>query len=148
MSCPLADAPLSVAVIVAGAGDATWPACIWNWVHAMFAGIEIEAGTGAALGFELARLIVVATGGALVNCTCTHVVDPLVTGLLVNDTDTGVGGAELTVKVPVADHGVTAAVVGNESPCTEWTRQNFCPGVSDRTVATDCSADYRGPRSF
>ena len=134
VSCPLADAPLSVAVIVAGVGEATWPACIWNWVQAMFAGIVIDAGTGAAPGFELARLIVVATGGALVSCTCTHVVDPLVTGLLVNDTDAGVGGAELTVNVPVADHGVTAAVVGEESPCTECTRQNFCPGVSDSTV--------------
>lgn len=134
VSCPLADAPLSVAVIVAGVGEATCPACIWNWAHAMFAGIVIDAGTGAALGFELAKLIVVATGGALVSCTCTHVVDPLVTGLLVNDTDTGVGGAELTVNVPVADHGVTAAVVGDESPCTEWTRQNFCPGVSESTV--------------
>jgi hypothetical protein len=134
VSWPLADWPFSVAVIVAGVADATWPACIWICAHAMFAGIVIDAGTGAALGFELVRLTLVATGGALVNCTCTQVVAPLVTGLLVNDTDTGVGGAELTVKVPVADHGVTAAVVGDESPCTECTRQNFCPGVRDSTV--------------
>jgi len=100
----------------------------------MLAGIVIDGGTGAALGFELERLTDVATGGALVSCTCTHVVAPLVTGLLVNDTETGVGGAELTVKVPVADQGVTAAVVGEASPCTECTRQNFLPGVSDRTV--------------
>src|SRR5262245_14286849 len=100
----------------------------------MLAGIVIDAGTGAALGFELVRLTAVATAGAPVSCTCTHVVAPLVTGLPVNDTDTGVGGAELTVNVPVADHGVTAAVVGDASPCTEWTRQNFWPGVSDSTV--------------
>jgi hypothetical protein len=134
VSWPLADAPLSVAVIVTGVADATCPACIWNCVHPRFAGMVIDAGTGAALGFELVRLTLVATGGAPLNCSCTHVVAPLVTGLLVNETDTGVGGAELTVNVRVADHGVTAAVVGDESPCTECTRQNFWPGVSDNSV--------------
>src|SRR5207302_8319006 len=100
----------------------------------MLAGIVTVAGTGAAAGFELARLMLVATGGALVSCSCTQVVSPLASGFRVNDTDTGVGGAELTVKLPVADHAVTAAVVGEASPCTECTRQNFCPGVSDSTV--------------
>ena len=47
-------------------------------------------------------------------------------------TDTGTGGAELTVNVPVADQAVSAAVVGEASPCAERTRQNFLPDVSDR----------------
>jgi len=76
----------------------------------------------------------VAAAGAAVSWSCTHTVSPLVSGSLVNDTDTGVGGAELTVNVRVDDHAVTAAVVGDALPCTEWTRQNFCPGVSDSTV--------------
>jgi len=42
------------------------------------------------------------------------------------------------VKVRVADHAVTAAVVGDAFPCTECTRQNFTPGVSDSTCASDC----------
>src|SRR2546423_11628770 len=94
----------------------------------------IDAGTVAALGLELVGVILVVVGGAPVSWSCPHVVSPLVNGLVVNDTDTGLGGAELTVNVPVADHAVTAAVVGDASPCTEWTRQNFGPGVSDRTL--------------
>ena len=94
----------------------------------------IDAGTGNALGFELVKEMLVAVGGAPVSCSCTHVVSPLLSGLVVNEIDTGVGGAELTVNVPVVDQGVTAAVVGEAEPCTEWTRQNFCPGVSERTV--------------
>jgi hypothetical protein len=52
---------------------------------------------------------------------------------LASVTETGTGGAELMVNVPVADQAVTAAVVGEESPCAERTRQNFLPEVSDRT---------------
>src|SRR5260221_2557684 len=48
--------------------------------------------------------------------------------------EAGDGGAGFTVKVPAADHAVTAAVVGEESPWAERTRQNFCPGVSESTV--------------
>ena len=44
---------------------------------------------------------------------------PLKSGLVASEIDTGWGGAELTVNVPVADHAVTAAVVGEASPCTE-----------------------------
>jgi hypothetical protein len=36
--------------------------------------------------------------------------------LLVKATDTGEAGAWLTVKLPLADHFVTAAVVGDASP--------------------------------
>ena len=37
-----------LAVIVAGVGDATCPACIWNCSHPVLAGIVTVAGTGAA----------------------------------------------------------------------------------------------------
>src|SRR2546425_4805605 len=68
VSEPDADAPLSVAVIVTGVGDVTWPACIWNCVHAKFAGIVIVAGTGAAVGFELVSEMFVFVVGAPVSC--------------------------------------------------------------------------------
>src|SRR2546422_4542203 len=100
----------------------------------MLAGMVIVAGTGAALGFELVRLMFVAVGGAPESCSWIHVESPLVSGFVVNETETGLGGAELTVNVRVADHAVTAAVVGEAFPWTECTRQNFTPGVSDSTV--------------
>ncbi len=49
-------------------------------------------------------------------------------------TDTGVGGAELTLNDCPADHAVKAPVVGEESPCIERTRQNLVPGRSESTV--------------
>ena len=134
VSVPDADLPFSDAVIVTGVGDVAWPACIWNCVQAAFAGIEMEAGTGASDGFELAKATDVVVDGAEVSCTATQVVLPLVSGSVVNDTDTGVGGAELTVNVPGDDHAVIAAVVGDASPWAERTRQNFWPGVNDSTV--------------
>ena len=76
----------------------------------------MDAGTGATDGFELANAIEVVVEGADVSWTATHVVLPLVSGSTVNETDTGVGGAELTVNVPGDDHAVTAAVVGDASP--------------------------------
>lgn len=131
-----ADLPLSVAVIVTGVADATCPAVIMNCVHAMLSCITTEAGTGAAVELELLIAIDAPVGGAAAeSCTCTHVVSPLKSGLLVTDTDTGVGGAELIVKLRVADQSVTAAVVGDESPCADRTRQNFVPAVSDVTVS-------------
>ena len=116
VSVPDADLPFSDAVIVAGVGDVAWPACIWNCVHAMLAGITMEAGTGATDGFELVNATAVVVDGADVSWTATQVVLPLVSGSTVNETDTGVGGAELTVNVPGDDHAVTAAVVGDASP--------------------------------
>jgi hypothetical protein len=100
----------------------------------VLAGITMDAGTGAIDGFELANAIDVGVDGAAVSWTATQVLLPLVSGSTVNDTDTGVGGAELTVNVPREDHAVTAAVVGDASPCAERTRQNFWPGVSDSTA--------------
>jgi hypothetical protein len=132
---PDADFELRVAVIVASTGAATCPACIWNCVHAVLPGIVIVAGTGAALGFELARAIVAPVGGtAEVSCTATHVVLPLATGFVVALTETGVGGAVLTVKLRTCDHAVSAAVVDDASPCADRTRQNFVPAVSDVSV--------------
>jgi hypothetical protein len=98
-------------------------------------GIVIVAGTGAAAGFELVRLIVAPLAGTpALSCTATQVVSPLYSGLIVSVTDTGVGGAELTVNVPVVEKSVTADVVGEAAPWNERTRQNFVPGVSDSTV--------------
>ena len=116
VSVPDADLPFSDAVIVAGVADVAWPACIWNCVHATFAGIAMEAGTGATDGFELVNATVVVVDGARVSWTATQVVWPLVSGSIVNETETGVGGAELTVNVPGDDQAVTAAVVGDASP--------------------------------
>ena len=47
-----------------------------------------------------------------VNCTATQVVLPLASGLAVNVTDTGLGGAELMANVLVVAHAVWAAVAG------------------------------------
>ena len=76
----------------------------------------MDAGTGATDGFELVNGMDVVVDGADVSWIATQVVSPLVKGLAVNETDTGVGGAELTVNVPADDHAVTAAVVGDASP--------------------------------
>jgi len=108
--------PFSDAVIVAAVCDVVGPACIWNWVHALFAGITMEAGTGATDRFELAKAMDVVVDGADVSWTATQVLLPLVSGFVVNETDTGAGGAELTVNVPGEDQAVTAAVVGDASP--------------------------------
>jgi hypothetical protein len=116
VSWPDAEPPFSDAVIVTGVEDETCPADIWNCVQARFAGIVTVAGTGAATPFELVSAIDVAAAGAADNCSCTQVVVPLVRGFDVNDTDVGVGGAELTVNVPAEDQAVTAAVVGDASP--------------------------------
>src|SRR6185369_9984417 len=58
VNCAEAEAALSVAVSVTGAGALTCPACTWNFVHAVLPGIVIVAGTGTALWLELLRLIV------------------------------------------------------------------------------------------
>lgn len=70
-----------------------------------------------------------------VSCTCTQVVSPLLSGFFAKPTDTGVGGAVLTVKLLTGDHAVRAGSVGEELPCAERTRQNLVPGVSDVSVA-------------
>ena len=117
VNCAEAEPELSVAVSVTGVGVVTCPTCNWNCIHAVLPGIVIVAGTGTTLGFELLRLIVAPPDGtAAVNCTATTVVSPLKSGSLASFTDTGVGGAELMVNVPVADQAVKAAVVGEESP--------------------------------
>src|SRR2546422_2289090 len=92
---PEAEPPLSVAVIVTGVGEGTWPACIMNCVHAMLAGMVIVAGTGAALGFELVRLMFVAVGGGAENSSWSPVGWPPVNGGVVNETGKGVGGGGL-----------------------------------------------------
>ena len=78
VNCAEAEAELSDAVSVTGAGAVTCPACTWNCVHAVLPGIAIVAGTGTAPGLVLLRLIVAPpTGTAAVSCTATQVVSPL-----------------------------------------------------------------------
>jgi hypothetical protein len=127
--------PLSVAEIVTGVGDVTCPACNVNCVHALLPGIVSVAGTGTTLGLELVNAMVApAAGTAAVSCTATQAPSPLYIEFVAEVSDTGVGGAELMLNVPVDDQSVTAAVVGDESPWCERTRQNFVPGKSDSTV--------------
>src|SRR5258708_4648675 len=81
-----------------------------NCVQAVLPGIVSVAGTGAALGLELVSATVApAAGTAAVSCTATQVPSPLYIGLVVEVSDTGVGGAELMLNVPVDDQSVTAA---------------------------------------
>ena len=78
LNCTLACPELSVAVRVTGDGEVTCPTCIWNCIHAVLPGMLTEAGTGAAAGLELVRLITApAAGAAPLSCNCTHVVLPL-----------------------------------------------------------------------
>lgn len=64
VSCPVALAPFTVAVMVTGVDETTWPACIWNCNHPMLPGMVTVAGTGAAFGSELVRLMTAPLAGA------------------------------------------------------------------------------------
>src|SRR6476469_1245545 len=78
LNCTLAWPELSVAVTVTGVAEVTCPVCIWNCIHAVLPGMLTEAGTGAAAGFELVRLMTAPpAGAAALSCICTHVVSPL-----------------------------------------------------------------------
>lgn len=78
LNCTIAWPELSVAVRVTGIGEVTCPVCIWNCIHAVLPGMFTEAGTGAAAGFELVRLMTAPpAGAAALSCTCTQVVSPL-----------------------------------------------------------------------
>jgi len=78
VSCPVALAPFTVAVMVTGVDETTWPACIWNCNQPMLRCMLTVAGTGAAFGSELVRLMTAPLAGtAADNCTDTHVVFPL-----------------------------------------------------------------------
>lgn len=78
VSCVEADPELSEAVMVTGVCAVTCPAFIWNCIHAVFAGMVTVAGTGAALGSELVKLMTAPLDGAAVlSWICTHVELPL-----------------------------------------------------------------------
>src|SRR5947209_7491086 len=77
-----ADPEFSVAVIVTGVEAVTCPACIWNCVQPMFAGMFTVAGTGRAFGLELVRFTTAPPAGAPLSCSCTNVVSPLKSGFL------------------------------------------------------------------
>ena len=120
MNWTAAAPELSVAVSVTGVGETTCPAWIMNCIQAVLPGIVMVDGTGAAVGLELVRVMAAPLAGAApVSCKKTQVESPLKSGLVASETDTGVGGAALIVNVPVVDHAVTAAVVGEASPCTK-----------------------------
>src|SRR5688572_6644796 len=107
-------------------------------VHAVLPGIAIVEGIGTTFGCELDRATLAPPAGtAAVSWTATRPDAPLymIPGLPSGAIETGVAGAELIVNVLVVDGSVTALVVGDESPCCERTRQNFCPGVSDNNTA-------------
>jgi hypothetical protein len=130
-----ADAELSVAVSVATTGEVTCPAVIWNCVQARLPGIGMVGGRGAAVASELVReMLAPLAETAEVSCTAIQAVSPLYSGLVKDVTDTGVGGAEGIVNDRAAENAVSAAVVGELSPCAERTCQNFVPAVSDSTV--------------
>ena len=137
---PEAEAPLSVALSVTGVATVTWPIGISKLASATPPGSVIVVGTGARPGFELLRATVAPpVGAAALSCTVTLRRTPLYTtcgwSTPSNAIDTGTGGAELTVNLPVVDHAVLAFVVGEESPCCDSTRQNLGPGVSDCITA-------------
>jgi hypothetical protein len=130
-----ADTPLSVAVSVITVGDVTCPNLIGNSAQACPPSIENVEGTGARAGCELASAIVAPPDGtAALSCSASLRSAPLYSNASApprTEKETGVAGAELIVKRPVADQSVSALVVGDESPCCERTRQNLGPDVSD-----------------
>jgi hypothetical protein len=77
-SCDDADPELSEAVMVTGVSVVTWPAFIWNCIHAVLPGIVTVAGTGAASGSELVNVMTAPLdGAAVVNWICIQVGLPL-----------------------------------------------------------------------
>lgn len=78
LNCTEAVPEFSVAGMETGVLETTWPAVNWNCIHAVFPGMLTEAGTGAAFGSELVRLMTApAEGAAELSCSATHVVLPL-----------------------------------------------------------------------
>ena len=142
LNWPEAVPPLNVALSVTGVESVTCPIGISKMARAKPPGSVIVGGTGARPGFELLRATVAPPAGtAALSCTETKRRTPLYTTCGVatpsSEIDTGTGGAELMVNVPVVDQAVLAFVeapvsgLNEESPCCDSTRQNLGPGVSD-----------------
>src|SRR5438067_580738 len=113
--------------MVTGVGEVTCPSAIWKSVQPWLPGTVTVEGTGATAGFELVRVTAAPPAATpAVSCSATKRFVPPVTvcggSTPSRASDTGVGGAELTVKVPVADGAVTAGsaevvvVAGARSP--------------------------------
>lgn len=78
VSWRVAVLPLSVAASVTGVAAVTCPVWIVNCVHAVFAGMATEAGSGTTPGFELARTMGAPPAEtAAVSCTAIQVPSPL-----------------------------------------------------------------------
>ena len=136
--------PLIVAVIVTGVGTETCPIVTGKLVVASLPGTVTEAGTEAAAGFELVSATVApAAPTPAVSWSASKKLLPLYTACggstPSSASETGVGGAALTVNVPVADGAVTAGrastsgVEAVRSPWVEKMRQYLVPGVRSVT---------------
>jgi hypothetical protein len=87
------------------------------------------AGTGAAAGSLLVSVTAVPPAGATApSWTVTISVSPPKGEAMLTDGVAAVG-FEDTTNVPVADHAVSAAVVGDASPCAARMCQYLVPGV-------------------
>ena len=128
-----AETPFNVAVSVIAVGVVTCPNLIGITSNAV-PDIVSVVGTGASPGCELERATEAPDAGlSAVSCTATRLSAPLYSkpGVPWILTETGVAGAGLIVNRPVLDQAVTAAVVGEDMPCCDATRQNFGPDESD-----------------
>src|SRR3954454_8758019 len=126
--------------MVTGVGTETCQSWTWKSVQAWVPGTVIVAGTCTTEGFELVMLTVAPPAATPdVNWSASKKKLPEYTACggstPSSDNETGVGGAELIVNVPVADGAVAAgkasvwAVEAVRSPWVEKTRQYFVPGV-------------------
>src|SRR3954469_551278 len=124
------DVELIVAVSVTEVGAVTWPAVRKNSVHDVLPWTATDAGTGAAVAFELLRLIVPPDDGtADVSWRSTAVSWPLAGEGLVRVIEATFGAPEAIVNVPVVDHAVAALTVSLFIPWNDRTRQKWGPVV-------------------
>jgi hypothetical protein len=129
-----AEVPLMLSVSVTGVGVVTCPNWRKKFPIALPAGMVKVAGTGATTELLLVSVITAPPAGATaVSWTVTISVPPLNGEVMVTEGDAAVR-CEPTTNVPVTDHAVSAAVVGDASPFVAPMCQYFVPEVSDGSV--------------